>query len=63
MPTYTVEATKRIYLRTTIEADSLGEAHKIADEELIVPDFEETGTDFTLTHLSAGREQHLWPTP
>ena len=63
MSKYTVEAIKRIYLRTTIEADSLGEAHKIADEELITDDFEETGTDFTLTHLSAGREQHLWPTP
>lgn len=63
MPTYTVGAVKRIYLRTTIEADSMEEAHKIADEELITDDFEETGTDFTLTHLSAGREQHLWPTP
>lgn len=52
MATYTVEATKRIYLRTTIEADSMEEAHKIADEELIVPDFEEIGTDFTLTHIS-----------
>lgn len=52
MNTYTVEATKRIYLRATIEANSLEEAHKIADEELIVPDFEEIGTDFTLTHIS-----------
>lgn len=63
MATYTVEAIKRIYLRTTIEADSMEEAYKIADEELITDDFEETNTDFTLTHLSAGREQHLWPTP
>jgi hypothetical protein len=51
MGTYTVEAVKRIYLRATIEADSLEDAHKIADEELIVPDFEETGTDFTLTFV------------
>jgi len=51
METYTVEATKRIYLRTTIQAESLEEAQKIADEDLIVPDFEESGTDFTLTFV------------
>jgi hypothetical protein len=52
MQTYTIEATKRIYLRTTIEADSLEEAHKIADEELITDDFEEINTDFTLTFIA-----------
>jgi hypothetical protein len=51
MGTYTVEATKRIYLRTTIQAESLEEAQKIADEDLIVPDFEEIGTDFTMTYV------------
>lgn len=50
MATFTMEATKRIYLRTTIEADSIEEAQKIADE-LIVDDFEEIGTDFTETFL------------
>ena len=49
---YTVEAIKRIHLRAVIEADSLEEAQRIADEELIIDDFEETGSDFTLTHLS-----------
>lgn len=51
MEKYTIEAVKRIYLSTTIEAESREEAHRIADEELIVPDFEETGTDFTLTFV------------
>jgi hypothetical protein len=51
MGTYTVEATKRIYLRTTIQASSLEEAQKIADEDLIVPDFDEIGTDFTMTYV------------
>ena len=50
MATFTMEATKRIYLRTTIEAETLAEAQKIADE-LIVDDFEEIGTDFTETFL------------
>lgn len=50
MATFTMEATKRIYLRTTIEAETLEEAQKIADE-LIVDDFEEIGTDFTETFL------------
>ena len=50
MATFTMEATKRIFLRTTIEADSIEEAQKIADE-LIVDDFEEIGTDFTETYL------------
>lgn len=50
MATFTMEATKRIYLRTTIEAETLEEAQKIADE-LIVDDFEEIGTDFTETYL------------
>ena len=47
---FTIEATKRVYLRTHIEADSVLEAHKIADE-LITDDFEEIGTDFQLTYL------------
>lgn len=50
MATFTMEATKRIYLRTTIEAETLEEAQKIANE-LIVDDFEEIGTDFTETFL------------
>jgi hypothetical protein len=50
MATFTVEATKRIFLRTTIEAENIEQAQKIADE-LIVDDFEETGTDFTETYL------------
>jgi hypothetical protein len=50
MATFTVEATKRIFLRTTIEADNIEQAQKIADE-LIVDDFEVTGTDFTETYL------------
>jgi hypothetical protein len=50
MTTFTVEATKRILLRTTIEAENIEEAQKIADE-LLVEDFEEIGTDFTETYL------------
>ncbi len=52
MQTYTIEATKRIFLQTTIQANSLDEAQKIADEELITPDFEEIGTDFTITFIA-----------
>ena len=52
METYTVEATKRIRLQTTIQANSLDEAQKIADEELITDDFEEIGTDFTITFIA-----------
>ena len=54
MTKYTVEAVKRIYLRTTIEADTPEEARRIADEDLIVDDFEEINTDFTLTYFSGG---------
>ena len=50
MATFTVEATKRIFLRTTIEAKTIEQAQKIADE-LIVDDFEEIGADFTETYL------------
>ena len=52
MPTYEVGAIKRIHLRVTIEADSREEAYKIADEELITDDFEETNTYFTLTFIA-----------
>ena len=51
MATYTVEAVKRIHLKATVEANSLEEAQKIADKELIVPDFDEVGTDFTLGEI------------
>jgi|AntAceMinimDraft_12_1070368.scaffolds.fasta_scaffold532882_2 uncharacterized protein YciI len=46
--TYTVEAVKRTFLRSTIEADSLEEAQRIADED----DFDEIDTDFTLTFVA-----------
>jgi hypothetical protein len=52
MAIYTVEAIKRVHLSTTVEADSLEEAQRLADEELIVDDFDEVGTDFTLTFLA-----------
>jgi hypothetical protein len=52
MPIYEVGAVKRIYLRATIEADSREEAYKIADEELITDDFDETNVDFTLTFIA-----------
>jgi len=51
MGTYTVEATKRIFLTTTIEAESLEEAERIADQELITDDFEEKNTDFRITEV------------
>ena len=51
MPTYTVRAIRRVLLRTTIEAGTLEEAQQIADEELITDDFEEIGSDFTLTTI------------
>jgi hypothetical protein len=51
---YTVEAIRRVRLRTTVEAETWQEAHRIADEELITPDFEEVGGDFTLTNISRG---------
>lgn len=50
MATYTFEAVKRIYLRTTVEAETREEAFQIADKEFIIDDFEETGTDFTWTY-------------
>ena len=52
MATFHVSAVKRIYLDTTVEAETREEAVRIADEDLITEDFEETGTDFTLTHVS-----------
>ena len=48
MPTYTVSAVKTTYLTATVTAESLEEAERIADEELIVDDFEVEGTDFKL---------------
>lgn len=48
MPKYRVHAVKRIYLTTVIEANSLEEAEKFADYELITDDFAEENTDFTL---------------
>ena len=50
MPRFTIEATKRIYLTTSIEADNYEEALALADE-LITDDFEQTGTDFTTTFI------------
>lgn len=50
MKTYTVEAVKRIYLTTTIEANSVEEAQEIADQ-LMIDDYEETGTDYTQVYL------------
>jgi predicted TIM-barrel enzyme len=35
MATFTVEATKRIFLRTTIEAENIEQAQKIADELIV----------------------------
>lgn len=52
MPKYTVEAVKRIYLRTDVIADTREEAFKIVDENYIVDDFDEIGTDFTFTYIS-----------
>lgn len=52
MATYTVEAVRRIYLRTTVEADTLEEAQRIADQDLITDDFEEIGTDFTMVYVA-----------
>lgn len=52
MNTYTIEAVRRVYLRATVEAATRAEAFRIADEEYIVPDFEEIGGDFTFTHIS-----------
>lgn len=50
MTTYTIEATKTIYLRTTVTADSMEEATAIADE-LIVSDFQQLNTDFIYTFI------------
>jgi hypothetical protein len=52
MPTYTVDAIKRVRLRTTVEADTRDEAYRIADEELMTDDFEEIGQDFALTNIN-----------
>lgn len=52
MPTYTIDAVRRVRLRATIEADTLEEARRIADEELITPDFEEVGGDFALISIN-----------
>jgi hypothetical protein len=51
MGTYTVEAVRRVILRTTVEAEDREAALKIADEELITDDFEEIGGDFTFTFI------------
>jgi hypothetical protein len=48
---YTLEAVKRVYLTTTIEANSLEEAQEIADQ-LMIDDFEELGSDYTQTFLA-----------
>ena len=52
MATFHVSAVKRIYLDTTVEAETREEAVRIAENELTTDDFEETNTDFTLTHVS-----------
>jgi len=51
MATYQIEAVKTIYLSATIEADSLEEAYQI-EQDLIVDDFEETGTDYRLVSIA-----------
>lgn len=51
MATYRVSAVKRLYLETTVEADSYEEAMRIADSDLIIDDFETVNVDFTLTHV------------
>lgn len=48
MKKYTVYATTTTRLVTEIEADSLEEAEKYADYELITGDFDATHTDFHL---------------
>lgn len=53
MKTYTIEAVKRTYLTTTVVANSIEEAYE-KSREYIIDDFEETGTDFTYTHVMEG---------
>jgi hypothetical protein len=48
MPKYRVYALTTTQLETEIEADSLEEAEKYADYELITGDFDAMNTDFTL---------------
>lgn len=48
MPKYRVYATTTTQLETEIEADSLEEAEKYADDELITGDFDALNTDFHL---------------
>ena len=48
---FTLEAVKRVYLTTTIEANSLEEAQEIADQ-LMIDDYEEIGSDYTQTFLA-----------
>jgi hypothetical protein len=55
MATYTIEATRTIYLRTTVTADSMAEATAIADD-LIVSDFEQLNTDFIYTFIGKDSE-------
>jgi hypothetical protein len=51
MNKYTINATNLQYLELTIEADSLEEAQRIAKDELIVMDFEQTDGEFLLTDV------------
>jgi len=52
MSNYVIEAIRRTYFRTEIEATTRAEAFEIVDKEYIDDDFEITGSDFTFTHVS-----------
>lgn len=52
MSTYVIEAVRRTYFRTEIEAPTREKAFEIVSQEFIDDDFEVTGSDFTFTHIS-----------
>ena len=52
MSTYVIEAVRRTYFRTEIEAATRKEAFEIVEKEYIDDDFDVTGSDFTFTHIS-----------
>ena len=51
MATYTIHATKVIRLTAAIQAESLEQAEQYTDE-LLVDDFTETGTHFSIDDVS-----------
>jgi hypothetical protein len=57
MKKYEVYATLKSELMTVIEADSLEEAQKIADEELITSDFDQLSGEFTLGPVIENEEK------